>query len=58
MRLSQMHKEIDQAKQTMDKIVTARLTTGPIPPAAEVEHYEKILPGAFDRLLIMAEKSQ
>ena len=53
-----MHKEIDQAKQTMDKIVTARLTTGPIPPAAEVEHYEKILPGAFDRLLIMAEKSQ
>lgn len=31
---------------------------GPYPPPDFVEHYEKILPGVFDRMIAMAEKLQ
>ena len=33
------------------------VTSGPLPPAAELERYERILPGAADRILAMAEQS-
>lgn len=33
------------------------VTSGPLPPAAELERYERILPGAADRILSMAERS-
>jgi len=32
------------------------LTEGPLPPAAEFEHYEQVLPGTANRILSMAEK--
>lgn len=30
---------------------------GPIPPAAEFEHYDRALPGAAERILAMAERN-
>lgn len=32
--------------------------TGPLPPADQVEAYERVLPGSFNRLLSMAERQQ
>jgi uncharacterized membrane protein len=31
---------------------------GPLPPASEFEHYERVCPGAADRILAMAEKEE
>lgn len=39
-------------------MITAHVTSGPLPSAAEVRQYEEILPGAFDRILKMAEANQ
>ena len=40
--------------------MTASLTlhSGPLPPPETVERYELVLPGAFDRILTMAEQDQ
>jgi uncharacterized membrane protein len=40
--------------------IKAELTwhAGPLPPPETVERYELVLPGAFDRILTMAEKDQ
>ena len=32
--------------------------SGPLPPAETLEHYERIVPGAAERILSMAEKEQ
>lgn len=43
---------LSQAQQTV------QLWQGQYPPPEAVEHYEKILPGAFDRMIRMAEQLQ
>lgn len=35
-----------------------KITSGPIPSAQEFEYYERVLPGAADRILSMAESNQ
>lgn len=37
------------------EVSVARFHSGPLPPAEEASAYESILPGAFDRILSMAE---
>lgn len=37
---------------------TVALTTGPIPPPEQLAAYEQIVPGAANRILIMAEQEQ
>lgn len=37
------------------EITVARFRSGPLPPPEEAAAYESILPGAFDRILSMAE---
>ena len=37
---------------------TVQLWQGQYPPPEAVEHYEKILPGSFDRMISMAERLQ
>jgi len=48
--------EILPARKT-ENGVARKMTihSGPLPPAESFEHYEKILPGAADRILTMAE---
>ena len=36
----------------------AQFRSGPLPPPSEVEHYNRILPSAADRLFTMAEREQ
>ena len=46
------------ARQAPGQVVSATASMmwqGPIPPAHEMEQYERILPGAADRILAMAE---
>jgi len=38
--------------------IQTRIWQGQLPPPEAMEQYERILPGAFDRLLRMAEKQQ
>lgn len=47
-----------QAANILKFDVTRRVRTGPIPPAEELEKYEKLLPGLADRIVKMAEKEQ
>jgi uncharacterized membrane protein len=43
----------------LPKVMAAlTLHAGPLPPPETVERYELVLPGAFDRILTMAEKEQ
>jgi uncharacterized membrane protein len=52
--------------EALDKVVgtvqvgysETRISSGPIPPAEELQAIEKILPGGVDRILRMAEKNQ
>jgi len=48
--------------QSPDSLATVRasltLHQGPLPSPETVERYEMVLPGAFDRILTMAEKEQ
>ena len=48
--------------QLSDSLATIRasltLHAGPLPPPETVERYESVLPGAFDRILTMAENDQ
>jgi len=37
---------------------TSMTYEGPLPPASEFEHYERVCPGAADRILAMAEKEE
>ena len=37
---------------------TVQLWQGQYPPPEAIEHYEKVLPGAFDRMIAMAERLQ
>lgn len=39
-------------------IAHAALHIGPLPPAEELAKYEKVLPGAADRIVAMAEREQ
>lgn len=46
-------------KQDNMSVVAAKYTfSGPIPPPEALERYEKIAPGAADRILTMAEMEQ
>ena len=40
------------------RLITGTFSSGPLPPAAEIEQYEKTRKGAFNRILAMAERSQ
>lgn len=40
------------------RLITRTFSSGPLPPAAEIEQYEKTMKGAFNRILAMAERSQ
>ena len=44
--------QLAQAQQTL------QLWQGQYPPPEAIEHYEKVLPGAFDRMIAMAERLQ
>ncbi|WP_081195373.1 DUF2335 domain-containing protein [Halomonas sp. BC1] len=47
------------ASSNNQSIIAQQLTySGPLPPSAEMEKYERISPGAADRILAMAEKEQ
>ena len=35
---------------------TVQLWQGQYPPPEAIEHYEKVLPGSFDRMIAMAER--
>jgi uncharacterized membrane protein len=37
---------------------TIQLWQGQYPPPEAIEHYEKVLPGSFDRMIAMAERLQ
>lgn len=37
---------------------TVQLWQGQYPPPEAIEHYEKVLPGSFDRMIAMAERLQ
>lgn len=39
-------------------IAHAALHVGPLPPAEELDKYERVLPGSADRIVAMAEKEQ
>lgn len=43
------------SNQPSHSVVTAQTWVGPLPPPNALEAYEKILPGAADRILAMAE---
>ena len=49
-----------QAQASNQQITTVQqaLYTGPIPQPNHLEHYDKICPGAADRIISMAEKEQ
>ena len=40
------------------RLIARTFSSGPLPPAAEIEQYEKTMKGAFNRILAMAERSQ
>jgi uncharacterized membrane protein len=44
-----------QVSQTQQ---TVQLWQGQYPPPEAIEHYEKVLPGSFDRMIAMAERLQ
>jgi len=48
--------------QLSDSLATIRASltvhSGPLPPPETVERYELVMPGAFDRILTMAENDQ
>lgn len=47
------------AAQSADDVVEVAMAfSGPVPPAAIIEGWERLLPGAADRILRMAEKQQ
>ena len=48
-----------QLPEKLPEVMTAlTFHAGPLPPPETVERYELIMPGAFDRILTMAEKEQ
>jgi len=47
---------LSQNMQATRTQMATRYTSGPIPDATQLEHYDKVLPGAADRILTMAEK--
>lgn len=52
------HSNITKQRQRRGNKITGRFYQGPIPSANELEKYNKILLGAADRILSMAEKEQ
>ena len=52
------HHSRQQQPVVTQTIAQQTITTGPIPSAQEFEYYERILPGAADRILRMAEANQ
>jgi uncharacterized membrane protein len=48
---------IGQAKVILTRVVS-KSHSGPIPSADELEHLERVIPGAADRVFTMAEKEQ
>lgn len=55
-RKSQLTKPTADRKELMSRHASMQLYSGPIPPANELDKYEKILPGAADRIMKMAEE--
>lgn len=47
---------IHSALKTQRLQGVAKFFSGPIPPASELEHYERIRPGLADRIIAMAER--
>jgi len=52
------HKSNNQNISFIEKSQEISFSTGPIPTPQDFEYYEKVLPGAADRILVMAEKEQ
>lgn len=48
-------KQAEQVKQVVVEAIRSEFS-GPMPPPSILSGYEKILPGAADRILSMAEK--
>jgi len=46
----------DKGKQIVQR--TSMTYEGPLPPASEFERYERVCPGAADRILAMAENEE
>ena len=47
------------AKEPQSKLVARAVHySGPLPPASEFRHHDEILPGAAERILVMAETEQ
>ena len=46
----------EEVKQVVSQVIREIEFSGPIPPPNIISGYEKILPGAADRILTMAEK--
>lgn len=46
----------EEVKQVVSQVIREIQFSGPIPPPNIINEYEKILPGAADRILAMAEK--
>jgi uncharacterized membrane protein len=46
----------EEVKQVVSQVIQEIQFSGPIPPPNIISGYEKILPGAADRILAMAEK--
>ena len=52
-KLAQPHQQSTVVKQVS---MEAASYTGPIPPPGQLEQYNKVLPGAADRIITMAEQ--
>lgn len=50
-----VEREHGQVEGHASEVLVAHFRSGPLPPAREAAEFESILPGAFDRILSMAE---
>lgn len=51
-------REIAELSRAQTLLFQARRRGGPLPPPADLEHYERICPGAADRILKVMEREQ
>lgn len=51
-------REIAELGRAQTLLFQARRRGGPLPPPADLEHYEQICPGAADRILKVMEREQ
>ena len=55
-RNQEVHAIKDNESHVMHQQFIASTYSGPLPPAEAFEHYEKVCPGAADRIIAMAER--